>query len=83
MYNNYQPKGIRDIVKLNMPSLALCFGGRKLLEMLDIRSANDGRSFLFGAPSIWNSLLRILGQEAFPLSGGGSNLLSSLPNLQN
>jgi hypothetical protein len=53
---NDQPTYLRQLVNQYVPCRSLRSEGKQLLKIPDIRSANGRRSFLYAAPTVWNSL---------------------------
>ena len=53
---HHQPSYLFDLIKPYTPNRFLRSSDKYLLDIPDIRSANGRRSFLFAAPTIWNSL---------------------------
>ena len=54
--NNRQPSYLFDLITPYIPSRTLRSSDKFLLTIPGIRSANGRRSFVFAAPTIWNSL---------------------------
>src|SRR5207245_7380397 len=74
-----QPSYLHDLLKPYQPSRPLRSSDLHLLDVPDVFSARGRRSFLFAAPTIWNSLpisLRCSSSVASFLSGLKTHLFS-------
>src|SRR5207244_9621385 len=67
-----QPSYLHELIKPYQPPRPLRSSDKHMLDVPDVRSAQGQRSFLFAAPTIWNSLpisLRCFSSVASFLSG--------------
>src|SRR5207253_5881550 len=74
-----QPSYLHELLKPYQPPRPLRSSDQHLLDVPDVRSAQGRRSFLFAAPTIWNSLpisLRCSSSVASFLSGLKTHLFS-------